>query len=702
MGIGKNAFTPIRFAACGLILCALLAASWSFSAENATDAPGLILTFENQGESPAKAAPADARVSRMAALYLPQGSSLSSFRPPGAFRATFTGDLNLRLRSYVRFSAAGRGKLTLNLNGAAVLQSAGDDWSKTVSNEVRLNKGKNHLVITYQSPSAGDASLRIFWSSRSFHPEPLPPMLLTHATADEPLARSTQVRDGQFLFAQFRCIQCHAEPDLTRAGAGVMPELAMDAPSLSDVGARLNRDWMAAWINNPRALRPNAHMPRLFKGEGFDPRAKDIATYLASSSGSPDKEPEAADAETGGRIYANLDCVACHTPPDGKDDPTRIPHKYVAAKFNPGALRKYLLDPAAHYLWNPMPNFHLSEKEADDLAAFLLSGGAKMEPAGDGDVANGKRLVTSSGCLNCHQLGAEKSTLKALPLKDLTIASLSKGCLAPPAAHGAAPDFGFSNDQRSALVAFLSTNRSSLARTSAVEFAERQIAAMRCTACHARDGDESLLAQSLDAEAQSLRQRYPNPPAGPGELWAAEQRPPTLTWAGEKLRPEWMTRFIAGQLDYKPRYFLRARMPSFGTRARLIGEGLAEEHGCSPALDPNPKPNPQLAEEGRKLCGKVQNVGFSCVQCHAVADVAPFAPFEAPSINFQYVAERLRHDYYMRWMHDPLRIDAASKMPRFDDNDGKTGLPAFGNDAQSQFEAIWQYLLEGRQMQPPP
>jgi mono/diheme cytochrome c family protein len=142
-------------------------------------------------------------------------------------------------------------------------------------------------------------------------------------------------------------------------------------------------------------------------------------------------------------------------------------------------------------------------------------------------------------------------------------------------------------------------------------------------------------------------------------------------------------------------------MPAFTARAALLAAGLAAEEGCPPTLPPNPPPDAALAEEGRKLCSKIPNVGFSCVQCHAAADLLPFAAFEAPSMNLKYVAERLRRDYYTRWIHDPLRIDPASKMPRFDDADGKTGLPAFNNDAKSQFDAIWQYLLSGPNLHPP-
>ena len=689
------------YASGAFILAFLLAGSLTCGAENGADEAGLILRFEPLNPAVARRDLADARVSRLAALYVPAGATTSSFLPTGFFGATFSGELNLRLRSYVRFSAEGRGKLTLSLNGAAVLQLSGEDWSKTPSNEVRLNKGKNRLVATYESPSDGDAALRIFWSSKSFLPEPLPPMLLTHTAADPSLLKSRQVRQGQALFAQYRCIRCHADPNLTRAGADAMPELEMDAPVLSDVGARLNRDWLAAWINNPRSLRPAAHMPRLFKGNGIDPRAADIAAYLASFFHPDQKDRISGDAENGGRVYANLDCIGCHTPPGAADDPTRVAHQQVLAKFKPDALREYLLDPAARYRWNPMPNFHLSQSEVQDLSAFLFADGTKLPPAGDGEAARGKLLLTSSGCLNCHQFGNDKSTLKAPVLAALTSASLAKGCLSPSDNRGAAPGFGLSDDERSALVAFLSTDRGALAHSCAPEFAERQIIALRCSACHARDADESLLAQSLEAEVRALRQKYPNPPPGAGELLAAEQRPPALTWVGEKLRPDWMARFIGGQIDYKPRYFLRARMPRFGIRGKLLAEGLAEEHGCPPSLPPDPQPDKPRAEEGRKLCSKVPNVGFSCVQCHAVADVPPFAPFEAPSINFQYASQRLRHDFYLRWMHDPLRIDPASKMPRFDDAEGKTGLAAFGNDAKSQFEAIWQYLLEGPQIQPP-
>jgi mono/diheme cytochrome c family protein len=680
-----------------VLICAVSGVALPAPAEDATDATGVIVTVEPIAGPSAKLPCPDARVSRNVALYVPEGAPPSDFTPAGRFRATFKGDLNLRLRSYLRFTAEGRGKMTLSLNGVVVLEASGEDLSKTTSNEIRLNKGKNQLVAVYESPAGGDASVRLFWLSKSFQPEPLPPSVLTHGTRDAEVARSLAAREGRFLVAQLRCTKCHATQS---AGAkGAMPELSMDAPALDDTGARFNAGWMVKWIADPHAMRSTAHMPRLFGKD--DPRVRDIAAYLVTL-GIASSENLKGDAAAGGRLFANLDCVVCHTPPDAAEDPERVPHKYVGAKFKAGALKAFLLRPQGHYVWNPMPDFHLTDAEAEDVTAFLMSGGQTIAPTQAGDAGQGKTHLASSGCLNCHTLGQEKSTLKAATLEMLTAEKLDKGCLASdPGNHGSAPVFTLNPPQREAIKSFLATAQSTLALNSSVEFSQRQVVAMRCTGCHARDGSESLLVQALDAETQALHQKYPNPAPPQGELFAAEQKPPALTYVGSKLRPEWTAKFIGGEIAYKPRYYLRARMPGFGARAQEFAAGLAAEEGCAPKLAPNPAPDAKLAEEGRKLCGKVPNVGFSCVQCHAAGDVPPFAPFEAPSMNLKYVAERLRHDYYMRWIHDPLRIDPASKMPRFDDSEGKTGLPAFGNDAKSQFEAIWQYLLAGQKLQPP-
>ena len=48
----------------------------------------------------------------------------------------------------------------------------------------------------------------------------------------------------------------------------------------------------------------------------------------------------------------------------------------------------------------------------------------------------------------------------------------------------------------------------------------------------------------------------------------------------------------------------------------------------------------------------------------------------APAVNFAYSADRLRKDYYHRWVHNPQKIDPETKMPAFERDDRKTTITA--------------------------
>jgi mono/diheme cytochrome c family protein len=696
-----------------------MAVSMAASAR-AADERGLALRIEpiGGGES-------DTREARLVALHVPAGTAPSPFVAAGRFRATWSGNLNLKVRERYSFSAEGRGKLVVRIDDKPVFEASGDDLPKTPAGEaVRLKKGANKLEVVYESPESGDATVRLLWSQPKLPPQAPAPGVYSHDAAAPDTAKGRTLRGGRQLAAEMRCTKCHAV-----SAGDAFPELAMDAPSFADIGGRLNREWVAAWIHDPKAIRPDARMPKVFHagnapagGGGADTRAADVAAYLgtlrsAVPQPAPASTPELVTA--GERLYAALACVACHVPPGAANaakEPARVSHDHVAAKFTPVGLKQYLLKPDAHYAWNPMPDFKLSDAEATQLAAYLLSAGTKpleaSAPNADkGDARRGEQLVASSGCLSCHA-GVERPTeLKAAALADITGADAwSRGCMgADQASHRAAPVFNVTDDQRAAIVAFAATDRSALTRDNPAEFAERQYVEMRCGHCHARDGVEPALTTALSKEHDAAYARFfaadahhegGAKPAGDaasaGVHLAPDQKTfPQLTWTGDKLRPEWSAAFIAGEVPDKPRPYLRARMPAFKARARGIDGGFAMTHGRPPASPPIPAPDPALAAIGQKLVGAVG--GFSCVQCHAVAGAPPLAPFEAPAVDFMYARERLQKDYYLWWMHDPIAIDRTTKMPRFGDDEGKTPLrDTFNGDAAKQFDAIWHYLLQGK------
>ena len=65
----------------------------------AEDRPGLTLTFESQPTAAHRDVP-DTRTARLIAIFVPGGEAPSPFTPAGPFKATFEGDINVRLRTF--------------------------------------------------------------------------------------------------------------------------------------------------------------------------------------------------------------------------------------------------------------------------------------------------------------------------------------------------------------------------------------------------------------------------------------------------------------------------------------------------------------------------------------------------------------------------------------------------------------------------
>jgi len=666
---------------------------------------GLVVTFTTKDGS-------DTRVARLVSLYVAEGEAPTPFLVPGPFQAVWRGDLEQELGSEVVFTAEGRGTLKVVVNGAVALESKGDDFRKTTAKAVTLKKGANKLEVTYDSPAKGDAQVRLFWQSDEFRREPLLWNVLFHEGKHEALTQAKTLREGRELLATHRCLKCHTADTEAWVKAGGMPELALDAPSLTEVGTRLQRDWMARWIQDPHALRPTATMPRLFPDAArgldgkLDDRARDIAAYLASLGKRSGELGSAKDVEGGTRLFVHLGCISCHTPPNKeeyeKDEKGRIPLRDVRSKWHTAPLESFLRKPDQHYAWVRMPNFNLSEGDTNKLVQYLFSVEPRKLAEGDwdkADVKKGKALVQETGCLNCHALTDDKPLITSLKTKtfaDLTKDSWTKGCVAEK--PGKAPIFGFNETQIKALVGFASDTRGSLKRDNPVEFAGRQIQALRCLSCHRRDDTKDLWSELKD-DAEGLLANYPPPdPEKEPMQYKADQVRPTLTWTGEKLKPEWTAALLAGKLKYKPRPYLRARMPAFTQRADLLARGLSLEHGCPPQSPPDPKPDQKVQLIGENLTSKER---WGCVSCHDVGKTEAVGVFESPGPNFMYIKERLRREYYDRWLWAPTRVEPDTKMPSVYMHKEKSLLKdVLDGDPDKQIDAMWQYLLQGESIKP--
>ncbi|MCS1410599.1 MAG: hypothetical protein M2R45_03794 [Verrucomicrobia subdivision 3 bacterium] len=628
---------------------------------------GLRLSFHAQEHAIALV---DSEIVPNLALYVPQGELFSPFSPAGPFVAEWTGYLTVPFRDDFRFRAMTSGKFFMELNGERVLELEGSqDWSEA-SEETRLRKGSNTLQIVFQSSRTEDAVLRVEWSSPDFLFEPISPEQL-QCDVDDEVRRFDELRAGRTLFLNYRCAHCHAKPSGETSTA-----LSAAAPDLSGIGSRRHVEWLRKWILNPRALREDARMPVVFRGDGALAQIGAVVAYLSSLKEEGEGEdfsssvPHGGDAKAGGLIFEKLHCGRCHyLDSSNSDDRERLFLGGVSRKFSFRSLVRFLKNPGEHYPRTRMPQFGFSDAEAIDLAEHLFQGKQRRlivsEIRNEALVDSGRRLLVRHGCVRCH--GVTSPDEAGIALGVVSISDVGGGCLADeiPVASPA-PDYRLSPDERRVLRAFSGQALAALDRRVAREAAHRYQRQLRCAACH-------------------------------GEV----ERGPALDLLGAKLKPEWMHDFLAGDVEGKPRPWLEARMPAFPAYAKELTVGMSHAHGYAGKTPAGRAIDREAADLGRQMVSPVD--GFSCVSCHGVGQLKPTEVFESEGINLVYSGARLQKEYYWHWLLKPLRIDETTKMPVYFDEEGNSPLyDVYDGDTEKQLNAIWEYLRLGSEMIPPP
>jgi type 1 glutamine amidotransferase/cytochrome c2 len=632
--------------------------------------PGLKLRLSH-GDSPRYA------VSRMAALLA--SHALQSGANDNSVVARFEGYLQVPLKGEYDFAVHAKGESwKLWINGQPVANGEG----KRV--KVTLHGGYNELRLDYTGgPFRYDADLKLLWARPGEMLASIPPSALFHRGDDPELATGEQFEHGQQLFESRNCHRCH---ELVQ-GSKPAPS---HAPNRIEVGKRFRRDWLAAWILEPSKLRNHPRMPRLLDPAKPEDRqtAANVAAFLSGVEREQTPEPPEEEVFLKGRdLFEDLGCVTCHrlTPPAADDEFNRVSLHFINAKFTPENLKRYLRAPQAHFSLTRMPDFKLQEAELEALAAYLRkSATGIVQPLPELAQADGKAGAIAEQKLRCNACHTPQDAGENPPRT--AIAHVQSDCLAPEnaARHAAAPTFVWQAGEREALIAYLDQRDKSLGFVTPAMVSQQLYHELRCAACHRRDGDAGPRLAILDAES---------------EHGLTPEVLPDLTWAGEKLQTRWIERQIAGELPQRVRPWLKARMPAFPGYAEELAQGLAAEHGVTSDGNP-PQRNPEAAKIGEQLTLKEN---LDCRQCHAIGDLQPTGDEKtrlAPGINFADIGQRLRYDYYQRFVLDPPRWDVTSRMPQLAP-DGKTTkvISFYDGDAAKQFEALWQYIqsVKGKQ-----
>jgi mono/diheme cytochrome c family protein len=535
---------------------------------------------------------------------------------------------------------------------------------------------------------------------------------------------------GETLFVELGCHGCHlAEGYELLAKHDDVTEIG---PSLRRIGAKADPGWLVRWIRNPHEFRPRTRMPNFMLD---DTQARQIAAFLLASTKDnsaawlaehpqPDV-PNDSDAVTRGKaVVDTVGCRACHAlAPDevagqlgaNKDIAPNLSH--VAEKTNAQWLYHWLKNPRGYSVVARMPSLRLTDAEAGDVTAYLLTLGARQPAPADlatqlrdpSAVAAGEKLVRKYGCAGCHdipgmelesRIGAELSqygnkTKEELFFGDRTDlhedwATFTFHKLKEPRGYATKwieqvmPQFNLADEDIEALMVFLRGRteaktpekyRYSHAFATTVVDGQRLVARYNCTGCHLIDG--------RGGDIRRLYEKAPN------------EAPPNLLGEGKKVQSDWLFNFLKAPTPIRP--WLSVRMPTFGLddgetyTAVHYFQGLDEVGLPYVHLDPAAYAGANV-DAGRVLASPDY---LSCFSCHVRGDIFPEGEKDSWAPDLAMAATRLRPDWILEWLHDPQKLLPGTKMPSFyADPENPDGPPdILGGDDDAQMRALRDYVI---------
>lgn len=300
-----------------------------------------------------------------------------------------------------------------------------------------------------------------------------------------------------------------------------------------------------------------------------------------------------------------------------------------------------------------MPDFHLQGQEAADVAAYLT--GTLEQPVNEGrkplepfeldaaQVATGRLLFQSRGCVQCHEVSGVEPTR-------LTLSREMNGDCGW--AH-----YGFSPHQVEVLQAGPLADERRL---------KHRLAALACYACHEHEG--------IGGPSSPVLENFVGDPS----LGNEGTLPPGLTGVGGKVTPEWLGEVLRGRGEV--RAYLETRMPFFGeTHAQFLENALGRGAvGDWATGDP---------EAGRQLLGTEGGVG--CITCHGLGERQGLTLRALP---LNGASRRYRPAWFREYLIDPARHRPGTLMPSFWPQGEAGNREILGGDTDRQIASIWAYL----------
>jgi mono/diheme cytochrome c family protein len=586
-----------------------------------------------------------------------------------------------------------------------------------------------------------------------------------------------RVSQGRKLFIDFGCFGCHDGPGI--------PDWKMYkvGPSLLNVSKKVSPQWAFQWIMNPTQWNEHTRMPN-FK---FSPEQTEaVVAYLFNASKNSTYRPVAAsvpsgDAANGQRIIHEVGCIACHAVDDfeGRGEFKFVPAtnkeslwpnqaktgnrvaegnmfgpdlNKVGSKVTAEWLYDWVKNPE-HY--NPsarMPSLRLSDGEAADVTAYLMSKKDPNPPAAAGLthlndpqwIERGGKIIREYGCFGCHQIdGMQDEGKVSVGLTDFGDkhgADLYFGYMTEHQLHSVRQHFDSSGYKLGELFEFLDNGEDWFTWTALKMKNPRVFATdaiqQKMPVFNMSDEEAYSLTVALRSHSKSYIPASYRDPAGElqpalndgrflvhwnncvgchkieqhGGLVQDQLRkllglkgddvlpysPPNLNTVGAKLQEEWFFKFINNPASEPVRTWLKIRMPTYGFSpseiSRLDKYFLGLEKQTLQFTDYSYYPaTSQTIAAGKELFEKLK-----CQQCHAAgASPSNGGAAAVPTPNLALAGGRLKPEWIPEWIREPSYIVPGTKMPSFFGTRTEQTSPypeILGGDWKAQVSALRDYV----------
>ncbi len=572
------------------------------------------------------------------------------------------------------------------------------------------------------------------------------------------LPGATSFNQSRMLYEQAGCWGCHNTTGYeNRRKVG---------PNLQHVGSKTTMDWALRWVKDPKSFKIATYMPRFWNlennldseiGERNATEVASIVSYVFSKS-----KPLTYGAVPGGdpangkTLLETLGCQGCHVVEETdlenvdwfrRKGPSLVG---VGSKVNREFLFHWIKNPKHYWEQTFMPDLRLTDREAGDITAFLMSSKntafealpvPQIDDASLDEITleflrtglpltqaetrlsemsreektlySGERLILRYGCFGCHdiegfenaqKIGVDLSTwgskmVSRLDFGYVEIEHTRKAWLEQKLKAPRSYDNGKlkSPPEKLKMGYFGFTDAE-------VEAISRQLLSMVRDELP-REARKNLGANEAYAErARKLIHEYNCRGChivdgfGGGiyqTIPDTGMRPPNLNTQGARTQADWLFSFLKAPSTV--RFWLNVRMPTFhfaDEDANTVVQGFMAMEETKPFDTPAEHvADPAMVRTGDQLLVRLQ-----CERCH-IASAAGTMEASQLAPSFRLSGERLREEWIVDWLKDPQSITPGTQMPQFWPVDQESGaritpLPdVLGGDPEAQMRAVAAYVM---------